>query len=199
VKGVASAALAAISVTVIIQYAQSLTGQLRIEYLNAIRNVVPTIYAVVFIVLLVSLVVQGLSTTFFANILNLTEKVDKAKEITVHRNATRQALLNLVDQYTEGKIDAEVYGRFKAELEEEIFNLEVELRRIVSERRTRIKELKIREMIYTKKLEFYEKEYESGQISDTVYQDLKSELEAAVEETINRIKIQEERMTREPE
>jgi cell volume regulation protein A len=199
VKGVASAALAAIAVTVIIQYSQSISGQIRIEYLNAIRNVVPTIYAVVFIVLLVSLVVQGLTTTFFANILGLTEKVDKAKEITVHRNATRQALLSLVDQYTEGKIDTEMYGQFKAELEEEIFDLEVELRRIVSERRTRITELKIRQQIYTSKLEFYEKEYEAGKISDAVYQDLRSELEAAVEEVINRIKTQEERITREPE
>jgi cell volume regulation protein A len=199
VKGVASAALAAISVTVIIQYAQYLSGQARIDYLNSIRNVVPTIYAVVFIVLLVSLIVQGLTTTFFANILNLTEKVDKAKEITVHRNATRQALLNLVDQYTEGKIDAEMYSRFKAELEEEIFNLEVELRRIVSERRIRIKELTVRETIYRSKLAFYEKEYESGKISDTVYQDLRSELESTLEEITNRIKIQEERITSTPE
>jgi len=199
VKGVASAALAAIAVTVIIQYAQRLTGQLYVDYLDAIRNVVPTIYAVVFIVLMVSLIVQGLSTSFLATILGLTEEVDIAKEITVHRNATRQALLQLVDEYTEGKIDAEMYSRFKAELEEEIFDLEAELRRIVSERRTRIKELRVREMIFRKKLEFYRKEYESGKISDAVFEDLRSELETDIEEIINRIKGHEKRITSTPE
>ena len=194
VKGVASAALAAIAVTVIVQYSNSQAGQAQMDYLNAIRNVVPTIYAVVFIVLMVSLVVQGLSTTFLADKLGLIEEIDIAKETTVHRNATRQALLHLVDQYTEGKIDSEIYGRLKAELEEEIFNIEAELRRIVSERRARIKTLQARESIFRTKLEYYEKEYESGKISDSVYQDLKSELEAEIEEAINRIRSQESRM-----
>jgi NhaP-type Na+/H+ or K+/H+ antiporter len=194
VKGVASAALAAISVTVIIQYANGLVGQALTDYLNAIRNVILTIYAVVFIVLIVSLVVQGLSTTFLANKLGLIEEVDIAKEITVHRNATRQALLHLVDQYTEGEIDSEIYGRLKAELEEEIFNIEAELRRIVSERRSRIKVLQARESIFRTKLEYYEKEYESGKISDSVFQDLKSDLEADIEEVINRIRSHESRM-----
>ena len=148
----------------------------------------------VFIVLMVSLVVQGLSTTFLADKLGLIEEIDIAKETTVHRNATRQALLHLVDQYTEGKIDSEIYGRLKAELEEEIFNIEAELRRIVSERRARIKTLQARESIFRTKLEYYEKEYESGKISDSVYQDLKSELEAEIEEAINRIRSQESRM-----
>ena len=143
---------------------------------------------------MVSLVVQGLSTTFLADKLGLIEEIDIAKETTVHRNATRQALLHLVDQYTEGKIDSEIYGRLKAELEEEIFNIEAELRRIVSERRARIKTLQARESIFRTKLEYYEKEYESGKISDSVYQDLKSELEAEIEEAINRIRSQESRM-----
>lgn len=33
-------------------------------------------------------------------------------------------MLSLVDQYTEGKVDSEIYSQLKAELEEEIFNLE---------------------------------------------------------------------------
>ncbi len=193
VKGVASAALAAIAVTVIIQESNAPT------YVAAIKYVVPTIYAIVFTVLIVSLILQGLTTTFFANFLGLTEKQDATKEITVHRDATRQALLHLVDQYTEGKIDAGMYSRLKAELEEEIFNLEDELRRVVSERQSRIKELKIREDIYRKKLEFYEKQYESGKISEAVFQDLKSELTIQIEEIINRITIQEQRITHEDE
>ncbi len=199
VKGVASAALAAIAVTVIIQKTYELEGVAQVAYLNAIRNVVPTIYAIVFIVLLVSLIVQGLTTSFFANFLGLIEEKDEAKEITVHREATRQALLQLVDQYTEGKIDAEMYSKFKAELEEEIFNLEAELRRIVSIRRRRIKELGINEMIFRKKLEVYEKEYESGKISDAVYQDLKTQLEAEIEEITNRIQRHESRIKFEPD
>ncbi len=199
VKGVASAALAAIAVTVIIQKTYELEGVAQATYLNAIRNVVPIIYAIVFIVLLVSLIVQGLTTSFLANFLGLIEEKDEAKEITVHREATRQALLQLVDQYTEGKIDAEMYSKFKAELEEEIFNLEAELRRIVSVRRRRIKELGINEMIFRKKLEVYEKEYESGKISDAVYQDLKIQLEAEIEEIINRIQRHESRIKFEPD
>ncbi len=188
VKGVASAALAAIAVTVIIQFSSAPT------YVDAIKYVVPTIYAIVFTVLIVSLFVQGLSTTFLANILGLTEKEDLAKEITVHRDATRQALLHLVDQYTEGKIESGMYSRLKAELEEEIFNLEDELRRVVSERRARIKELKVREEIYRKKLEFYEQQYESDKIPDSIFQDLKNELTAEIEEVVNRIRMQEKRM-----
>ncbi|MFW9975501.1 MAG: cation:proton antiporter [Candidatus Thorarchaeota archaeon] len=199
VKGVASAALAAIAVTVIIQETYELEGVAQAAYLNAIRNVVPTIYALVFIVLLVSLIVQGLTTSYLANFLGLIEEKDEAKEITVHREATRQALLQLVDQYTEGKMDAEMYSKFKSELEEEIFNLEAELRRIVSVRRRRIKELGINEMIFRKKLEVYEKEYESGKISDAVYQDLKIQLEAEIEEIINRIQRHESRIKFEPD
>jgi NhaP-type Na+/H+ or K+/H+ antiporter len=188
VKGVASAALAAIAVTVIIQFSNAPS------YVLAIRYVVPTIYAIVFIVLIVSLFLQGLTTTFFANILGLTEKQDLTKEITVHRDATRQALLYIVDQYTEGKIDAGMYSRLKGELEEEIFNLEDELRRVVSEKRLRIKELRIREEIFKKKLEFYEQQFETGKISESVFQDLKNELTVEIEEIINRITIQEQRI-----
>ena len=87
-----------------------------------------------------------------------------------------------------------MYGRLKAELEEEIFELEDKLRRVVAERRAHIQELTIREEIFKSKLEFYRKEYESGKISDGVYQDLQSELEAEIEEVNNRIRAQEERI-----
>ena len=87
----------------------------------------------------------------------------------------------------------------KAELEEEIFELEDELRKVVAERRARIQELTIREDIFRNKLEFYRKEYEGGRISDGVYQDLRSELEAEIEEVNNRIRIQQERIIPEPD
>ncbi|MFW9808140.1 MAG: cation:proton antiporter [Candidatus Thorarchaeota archaeon] len=186
IKGVASAALAAIAVTVIIHYSSEAS------FVTAISTVVPTIYAIVFIVLIVSLVVQGLSTSFFANILGLVEKQDRAQEITVHRDATRQALLHLVDRYTEGKVDTPLYSRLKAELEEEIYKLEDELRRVVSERRARVRELGFREEIYRTKLEFYQKQFDSGKISEGTFQGLKSDLEAEIEEVANRIRMQEE-------
>ena len=189
IKGVASAALAAIAVTVIINYSSNL------GYIEEISIVVPTIYAIVFIVLLVSLIVQGLSTAFLANLLGLSEKQDRAKEITVHRDATRQALLHLVDLYTEGKIDTSLYSRLKAELEEEIFTLEDELRRVVSERRAQIQELVFREDLFRSKLEFYEKQFESEKISESIFQDLKSEIEAEIEEVRNRIITQEQRFS----
>lgn len=189
IKGVASAALAAIAVTVIINYSSDL------DYIEEISIVVPTIYAIVFIVLLVSLIVQGLSTAFLANLLGLSEKQDRAKEITIHRDATRQALLHLVDLYTEGKIDTSLYSRLKAELEEEIFTLEDELRRVVSERRAQIQELVFREDLFRSKLEFYEKQFESEKISESIFQDLKSEIEAEIEEVRNRIITQEQRFS----
>ena len=179
-------ALAAIAVTVIIQYSSDAT------YIEEISVVVPTIYAIVFIVLLVSLIVQGLSTTYFANFLGLVEKQDRPTEITVHRNATRQALLYLVDKYTEGKVDSSLYSRLKSELEEEIFMLEDELRRVVAERRARVQELGFREEILKIKLEFYEKQFESGKITEGTYQDLKSEIEAEIEEVEIRIQMQEQ-------
>jgi NhaP-type Na+/H+ or K+/H+ antiporter len=186
IKGVASAALAAIAVTEIIHYSHEPS------FVTAISTVVPTIYAIVFIVLLVSLVVQGLSTSFFANFLGLIDKQDRAQEITVHRDATRQALLHLVDQYTEGKVDSSLYSRLKAELEEEIFTLEDELRRVVSERRVRLQELTYREEIFKTKLEYFKEQYSSGRISEEVFEELKSELEAEIEEVANRIRVQRE-------
>ncbi|MGD9395927.1 MAG: cation:proton antiporter [Candidatus Thorarchaeota archaeon] len=184
IKGVASGALAAIAVTVIIHdFAASPT--------DTVKAVVTTIYAIVFIVLLVSLVVQGMTTAVLANILGLTEKQDRAREITVHRDATRQALLHLVDQYTEGKVDSVMYSRLKAELEEEIFTLEDELRRVLSERRAKIQELGFREEIFKTKLNYYEKQFEADAISESTYQELKSELEAEIEEVSNRIRTQE--------
>ncbi|TFH09090.1 MAG: hypothetical protein E4H14_05125 [Candidatus Thorarchaeota archaeon] len=194
VKGVASAALAAIAVTAIIQYSHILTGQERIDYQLAIAPVVPTIYAIVFMVVLISLIAQGLTTGYLASFLNLTDKTDKAKEITIHRDATRQALLRLVDQYTEGKVDSDIYSRIKAELEEEIFDLEDELRKVVAEKRSRILELTIRRNIFENKLEFYGKEFEAGKISDGVYQDLRSELDPQIEELRNRIETHERKI-----
>ena len=198
VKGVASGALAAIAVTAIIHYFTPLTDFPQ-STINLVKDVVPTIYAIVFIVLFASLVVQGMTTSYLANFLGLTEKQDRAKEITVHRDATRQALLHLVDQYTEGKVDSAMYSRLKAELEEEIFTLEDELRRVLSERRAQIRELGFREEIFRTKLEYYEKKFEAEEISESTFQELKSELEAEIEEVTNRIRVQAQAIPAEEE
>jgi len=193
VKGVASAALAAISVSAIIHEASTLpAGPTKDAYINSILTVIPSVYAIVFIVLTVSLVVQGLSTSWLAGKLNLVEGQDRAKEITVHRDATRQALLRLVDLYTESQIDPDIYSLLKSELEEEIFRLEDELRRVVSERRARLQELRTREEIFKAKLEFYRRQFEEGRIGEGTYQEIRSELEAQIEEILNRIKHQME-------
>ncbi|TFF92935.1 hypothetical protein EU546_06915 [Candidatus Thorarchaeota archaeon] len=197
VKGVASAALAAIAVTVLIHKAEALAeagSPLLPDYVDVIKIAAPSIYSIVFIVLLVSLVVQGLSTGYLASRLGLVEEMDRAKEITVHRDATRQALLQLVDKFTEGKVDPVTYGRLKAELEEEIFQLEDELRRVVSERRAKIQELNARQDIFQTKLEYFEKQFESGKISEGTFQELKSELETEIEEAMTRIQFQEDQI-----
>ena len=162
-------------------------------YLERIRIAVPSIYAIVFIVLLVSLIVQGLSTAFLANRLGLVEEQDIAKEITVHRDATRQALLHLVDSYTERKLDPDTYHVLKSELEEEIYQLEDDLRRVVSERRALLQELEIRKEIFRSKLGFYEKQFEEGKISEGMFQELKNDLETEIEEVLNRIQLHEAR------
>ncbi|MFW9967830.1 MAG: cation:proton antiporter, partial [Candidatus Thorarchaeota archaeon] len=113
VKGVASAALAAIAVSVITEY--------QITDYDLLSN---QINSIVFIVLMISLALQGLTTPILATKLNLLEEVDLAEEISAHRDATRYALLQMVDLYTEGKIPQDLYLRMKAELEEEIFTLE---------------------------------------------------------------------------
>ena len=181
VKGVASAALAAIAVAAIFVY----------DVPDA-DIIGPSIYSIVFIVLLASLLIQGLTTPYLASRLGLIEEQDKARAITVHRDATRQALLHLVDLYTEGNVEPELYARIKAELEEEIYNLDDELRRVVSERRARVKELSVREDVFRSKLEYYESEFEKGHISEGAYQDLKSELDAEIDELTTWIRQHEE-------
>jgi len=175
VKGVASAALAAISVSAITSYQIP-------DYVEIGRM----INAIVFIVLMVSLVVQGFTTPFLAKWLGLVEHIDAARELTAQRDATRQALLHLVDMYTEGKIDSQLYSRLKAELEEEIFQLEDELRRLISEKRARLRELEVREEILRAKLEFFKKQYEAGRLDDSAFERQRKDLEAEIEEVITR-------------
>lgn len=180
VKGVASAALAAIAVA-----AMSNVPGITIEEQQLLIALGQDISAIVFIVLMVSLIVQGLTTPILATRMKLIEEHDSAKEITAHRDATRFALLQLVDQYTEGNLESQLYTRLKSELEEEIYKLEDELRRVVSERRALLKELDIRESIYQSKLSFFESEYEKGKLSEGTLEDQRKHLEEELNEIAN--------------
>ncbi|MGY5872943.1 MAG: cation:proton antiporter [Candidatus Thorarchaeota archaeon] len=164
VKGVASAALAAIVVV------------------EVSLDIGAAITSIVFIVVFISLIVQGISAPRIATILNLIEEQDAAQEVAAMRDATRHALLSLVDKYTEGEVSSQIYTRLKAELEEEIFTLEDELRKLVSDRRARLRELEIREEVFREKLAFFEAEYEKGKVSEQLYEEQKRELQAEIDE-----------------
>jgi len=164
VKGVASAALAAI---VVVELEAGIGG---------------TITSIVFIVVFMSLVVQGITAPRIATLLNLIEEEDAAQEIAAMRDATRYALLKLVDKYTEGEVSSQIYSRLKAELEEEIFSLEDDLRKLVSDKRARLRELEIREEIYREKLAFFQAEYEKGKVPESLYEDQSRELQAEIDE-----------------
>ncbi|MHA1863538.1 MAG: cation:proton antiporter [Candidatus Thorarchaeota archaeon] len=166
VKGVASAALAAI---VVVEVEAGIGG---------------AITSIVFIVVFMSLVVQGITAPRIATLLNLIEEEDAAQEIAAMRDATRYALLKLVDKYTEGKVSSQIYSRLKAELEEEIFSLEDDLRKLVSDRRARLRELEIREEIFREKLAFFEAEYEKGKVPESLFEDQKSELQAEIDDLV---------------
>ena len=79
----------------------------------------------------------------------------------------------------------------KRELEEEIFNLEDELRLLVAERRARQQEMEIRSEIIKRKLEYISSEYEAGNVSESSFVELKNELDAEIEEleTRKRMKV----------
>ncbi|MGY5858534.1 MAG: cation:proton antiporter [Candidatus Thorarchaeota archaeon] len=172
VKGVASAALAAIVVAEVMEVDPAIAGPIN---------------SIVFIVVIASLVLQGISSPRLATILGLVEEQDAAQEIASMRDATRHALLKLVDKYTEGKVSGDIYSRLKAELEEEIYNLEDELRRLVSDKRARMRELEIREDVYREKLAFFEAEYEKGKVPSGLFEDQRRELQAEIDElTIQR-------------
>ncbi|TXT55708.1 MAG: conserved membrane protein of unknown function [Candidatus Thorarchaeota archaeon] len=179
VKGVASAALAAIAVSVLVHSIPEGTPQLIVDQVHIAAD---TITGIVFIVLMISLVVQGVTAPIFAKRLGLEEEMDVFDELSARRNATRHALLRLVDEYTEGKIDPEIYRRLKSELEEEIYQLEDELRKMVQEKRARLLEIAMREEICKSKLSYYEEEYEKGKIPEVVYDDRKDEIEAEINE-----------------
>jgi NhaP-type Na+/H+ or K+/H+ antiporter len=173
VKGVASAALATISVSILT------------DYLPATEETIflaSFITSVVFVVLMASLIIQGLTAPIFAEKLGLQEEEHAFEEISTQRDATRRALLHLVDEYTEGKISEDLYLRLKAELEEDIYRLEDELRKLVEERRSRLMELTTREEISREKLKYYKEQYEQGKIPESVYEDKKAELEEEIEE-----------------
>ncbi|MHA1909146.1 MAG: cation:proton antiporter [Candidatus Thorarchaeota archaeon] len=174
VKGVASAALAAIAVAVILAAPATpvFLPDILAEEINAI----------VFIVLMFSLIVQGITTPFLASRLDLVEEKDAARAITAQRDATRHTLLLLVDEYTEGKVDNSLYTRLKSELEEEIFTLEDELRIVISERRAQLRELEVREKLFQSKLDYFQDLYEKGDISNTTFEDQKTEIELELSE-----------------
>ncbi len=174
IKGVASAALAAIAVASILNVSD--------ELLPVFQPLSEDLSVIVFIVLMSSLVVQGITTPFLAARLNLVEEKDAAREIAAQRDATRHTLLHLVDQYTEGKIESDLYVRLKAELEEEIFTLEDELRIVVSERRSQFRELEMREELFKSKLEYYQDLYEKESISNDTYEDKILEIEMELSE-----------------
>ncbi|MHA1851282.1 MAG: hypothetical protein ACTSW8_08505, partial [Candidatus Thorarchaeota archaeon] len=88
----------------------------------------------------------------------------------------------LVDKYTEGQVSSNLYFRLKAELEEEIYNLEDELRKLVSDKRARMRELEIREDLYKEKLTFFEAEYEKGKVPSGLFEDQRRELQAEIDE-----------------
>lgn len=183
IKGVASAALAAIAISVILNpnYVGSVNEFFEPYGLTA-SNIAFTINSIVFIVVLMSLFIQGLTTPILTRALNLVEAKDRAQDIATERNATRNALLHLVDQYTEGGVDTKTYSLLKRELEEEIFNLEDELRSLVAEKRARQREYEIRCEVIQKKLAFISAEYEAGNLSEQSYQDLRNEYEDEIEE-----------------
>ncbi len=185
VKGVASAALAAIAVGVILENSESVDTFFQAQGLTT-TDVVFTINSIIFIVVLMSLFLQGLTTPILTQKLKLMEEKDRAQDIAIERNATRQALLHLVDLYTEGKVDSKTYSTLKHELEEQIFTLEDELRAVVAERRARQREIEMRNEILKKKLEYLTSEYENGNISDSAYTDLQHELAAEIEELESR-------------
>ena len=165
VKGVASAALAAIVV-----------GNITDHFISEMIN------TIVFIVLLTSLTLQGLTTSFFATRLGLIEKRDLAKEIVIQRDGVRQALLHLVDKYTEGKIDQDLYLQLKAELEEEIFNLEDQLKKVISEKRAKMRELEMRKELLKKRVGYYRQQLESGSIESSTFEEHIRELELEIDE-----------------
>ncbi|MFX0056504.1 MAG: cation:proton antiporter [Promethearchaeota archaeon] len=187
VKGVASAALAAIAVSVITDNQNYFISN-NLDYVLLGNQ----INSIIFIVLMISLILQGLTTPFLATRLNLVEEADLAEEISAHRDATRHALLQIVDLYTEGKIPKDLYLRMKAELEEEIFTLEDEIRKLVSDKRAREQELEVREMVLSYKLSYLQSEYEEGRLSDVAYDDERSEIEAEIEDIMMRLKLTRE-------
>ncbi|MFW9967831.1 MAG: hypothetical protein ACFFEA_11830, partial [Candidatus Thorarchaeota archaeon] len=92
----------------------------------------------------------------------------------------------------EGKIPQDLYLRMKAELEEEIFTLEDELRKLVTDKRAREQELEIRELVLSNKLSYLQTEYEGGRLSDVAYDDERSEIEAEIEDIMMRLKLTRE-------
>jgi len=175
VKGVASASLGAIAVSIL----NGAADAYGVPYYRALGQ---TITALIFVALMVSLVLQGLTTPFLAEALGVTEDRDAFEDLIAEREATRQALLYLVDQYTEGKIKRGLYNRLKAELEEEIYNIEDELQRLVAERDARLQELAIRRDLCRRKLEHYENQFQKDNLNDALYAERKEALEKQIEE-----------------
>ncbi len=134
-----------------------------------------------FFTILLTVIFQGISISYLANKLEVEEKEDVLQELITKRNALREALMELVDRYSNGEISAETYRELSAEIRENIALLEREIGFIMESKRRRIEKLSTQIALLRKQREYLDKLFSGGNISAELHEKLTSELDEKIE------------------
>lgn len=162
-KGVTSGALALALATLGIPYADE-------------------ILVLTFITILLTVTFQAVVLPILIKKFRLEEKEDVLRELILKRNALREALLDLVDRYSNGEVPENIYRELSSEIKDKISEIEREIGEITESRRLTIERLKARINILNKQIEYFDNEYNEGRISTDLYEKIVSELRNEKEE-----------------
>ena len=134
------------------------------------------ILVLTFLTILATVSFQTVALPFLVKRFGLEEKEDVLQELILKRNALREALLDLVDKYSNGEISLEVYQELSSEVKESISEIDREIGEITEMRRITVEKLKTRIEMLKKQINYFDKIYNKGKISADLYEKIVSEL-----------------------
>ncbi|MHA1596529.1 MAG: cation:proton antiporter [Candidatus Asgardarchaeia archaeon] len=129
-----------------------------------------------FFTILLSVVIKGTTLTHFIKILGLEEMEDVLPKLAAKRDALRASLLRLVEEYTKGTINRDIYNALSSEIKDMIVEIENEMSEITERKYRLIEELNAKKLVAITQLEHLKKELEEGNLDREIYEELSEEI-----------------------
>ncbi|MGQ4892915.1 MAG: cation:proton antiporter [Candidatus Njordarchaeia archaeon] len=146
------------------------------------------ILVLTFLTILATVSFQTVALPYIVRRFKLEEKEDVLQELILKRNALREALLDLVDKYSNGEISLEVYRELSSEIKDSISEIEREIGEITEMRRITMEKLRTKIDMLKKQISYFDKEYNEGRISADLYERIVSELRDEIDDLKSALK-----------